>query len=173
MRFDEEYRNLNAVSRLRLPNIITFLGTFLYEEDNTISRNLLLPMAIGDLRHLFSGSINHGALFQCTDSLWSQFEGLASGLQCLHDGLNMAHRDIQLSNILLYRHADDTRLIAKVSDFDLAKEITADSRSITKLPFSIKTFGSLVLFLLSFLHIFQKAPRALSSSVPLCEPLMS
>lgn len=112
------------MSRVRHPNLVPFLGVFLYEEDNTISRNLLFPIAIGDLEQLFSGSINQRSFLPCLDSLWSQFEGLASGLQYLHDGLYVAHRDIQPSNILLYQHAHYRKLVAKLADFGLARALT-------------------------------------------------
>jgi serine/threonine protein kinase len=40
----------------------------------------------------------------------------------------MVHRDIKPSNILIYRHADDQRLVAKLADFGLAKKNTLDPR---------------------------------------------
>lgn len=118
---DYELDTLYKVSRVRHPNLLPFLGVFFYEEDNKISRNLLFPMAIGDLKQLFEGSINQRSVLPYFDSLWSQFEGLASGLECLHDQLHLAHRDIQPSNILLYQHPHDLRLIAKLADFNSAE----------------------------------------------------
>lgn len=121
------------MSRVRHPNIVTFLGAFLYEEDNSISRNFLFPMAIGDMEQVFSGSINHNALSQCSDTLWAQFEGLASAIQFLHDRYHMVHRDIKPSNILIYKNADGLGLIAKLADFGLAKNNTVGSDKIRKL----------------------------------------
>ena len=37
--FNEEYQSLYAISRVHHPNIVTFLGSFLYGDDDTISRN--------------------------------------------------------------------------------------------------------------------------------------
>lgn len=127
--FDNECSRLGNVSRLRHPNIVQFLGVFLYQEDNALTGNLLFPMAIGDLEQVFKGSINQRSFLKCLDSLWSQFEGLASGLQCLHDQLRLEHRDIQPSNILLYQHTNDRRLVAKLADFGLARDLKWVSRS--------------------------------------------
>lgn len=132
-RFDEEYQSLYAVSRVHHPNIVTFLGGFLYGDDNTVSRNFLFPMAIGDMKQFICGSINHSALSQFSGTLWAQFEGLASAIQFLHDRYHMVHMDIKSSNILIYKHANGLRLIAKLADFGIAKKNTVDSEKIRKL----------------------------------------
>ncbi|RAO73074.1 uncharacterized protein BHQ10_009086 [Talaromyces amestolkiae] len=108
-RFDEEYQSLYAVSRVHHPNIVTFLGGFLYGDDNTVSRNFLFPMAIGDMKQFICGSINHSALSQFSGTLWAQFEGLASAIQFLHDRYHM------------------------LADFGIAKKNTVDSEKIRKL----------------------------------------
>lgn len=131
--FDEEYQSLYAVSRVPHPNIVTFLGGFLYRDDNTVSRNFLFPMAIGDMKQVLCGSINHNALSQFSGTLWAQFEGLASAIQFLHDRCQMVHRDIKSSNILIYRHTDSPRLIAKLADFGMARNNTVESENIRKL----------------------------------------
>ena len=90
-------------------------------------------MAIGDLKQVLCESINHSALSQFSDTLWAQFEGLASAIQFLHDRCQMVHRDIKSSNILIYRHTDSPRLIAKLADFGMARNYTVESENIRKL----------------------------------------
>lgn len=66
--------------------------------------------------------MDQSAILQHLDSLWAQFEGLASALAYLHDKCQMAHRDIKPSNILLYQQTDNS-LVTKIADFGLAVDL--------------------------------------------------
>lgn len=170
IQFEEEYQNLNAVSHVRHPNIVTFLGAFLYEEyegGNTISGNFLFPMAIGNLKQLLSGSINDSSLLQLSYSLWAQFEGLANALQFLHGRCHMVHRDIKPSNILIYQHADDQRLVAKLADFGLAEYIAEEPhRTRSRLSYQdVWKLGTVFAELLTYLSGGTKGVRQFRSFI--------
>lgn len=117
---DKEYMALDATSSVRHRNIVTFIGCLYCGGEDRIRYILLFPMAIGNLEQLFTESIDHGSLLQNTNSLWAQFEGLASALECLHVQLHTTHGNITPSNILLYQRADDLGMVAKLAGFSLA-----------------------------------------------------
>ena len=118
--FLQEYNNLLDTSELYHPNIVQILQAFRYEENLTQFYNLLFPLAGGNLKQLFRGSLKETGVHNVSQALWTQFEGLASALAYLHDECRTAHRDIKPSNILLYESLTYPRLVAKIADFGLA-----------------------------------------------------
>ena len=96
------------------------MKAFRYEENTTQYYNLLFPLAGGNLKQLFRGSLRNASVKKPSQALWTQFEGLASALAYLHDECSTAHRDIKPSNILLYEATTRPKLVAKIADFGLA-----------------------------------------------------
>lgn len=85
--------------------------------------NLSFPLATGNLKQLFRGSLDGSLVSRESWSLWSEFEGLASALSYLHDECQIAHTDLKPSNILLYETNSVPPLVAKIADFGLAVEL--------------------------------------------------
>ena len=103
------------------PNIIKYY----HKEEKDEYCYIALELAIGSLKDYVT---------QRNPSGWPKLddtcvlEQAALGLDWLHSK-NIVHRDIKPSNILLVEAGNV--VVAKLSDFDLSKELSADRRSIT------------------------------------------
>ena len=151
--FAQEHQNLKAITKGHHRNIVDFLNAFRYAEGGNIYYNFAFPLAAGNLKQLFrfsapgwTGAFQHSELgtpplqfpasfvSMASKTLWSEFEGLASGLAYLHDECQIVHSDIKPSNILLYECAQSPPLIvAKLTDFGLAVDLN------TKLSWRVGT----------------------------------
>lgn len=119
-----------------------FVAAFSFQENTIRQNNFLFPLASGTLKPLFAGQLRPELTKLEFETLWTQFEGLASAVAYLHEECNTAHRDLKGSNILLYRDKNLNNIIAKITDFGLATKLngskswvagTAESRSAFKL----------------------------------------
>lgn len=115
-----EFDALSSTHVYNHPNIVQLLQAFRQEVAGIKTFNILFPRAIGDLKQLFRGSLDHLSLTPRYHELWGQFEGLASALEYLHDNCKTAHRDIKPSNVLLYDEPESGLLRARITDFGLA-----------------------------------------------------
>jgi serine/threonine protein kinase len=117
-----EYNALRIVKKRRHPNIVEVLSAFRYG-DQDVHYNLSFPLASGNLKHLFRGSLHNTLIDKHSSSLWSQFEGLAGAIAYLHDDCQIAHTDLKPSNILLYETGGVPPLVCKIADFGLAVDL--------------------------------------------------
>jgi serine/threonine protein kinase len=115
-----EYEALRTARKSNHPNLIQVLQAFRHVEGGVQSFNFLFPLASGNLKHLFRGSLDNTEIARRAQDLWGQIEGLASAVEYLHDECRIAHRDIKPSNILLYDESEYPYLQAKITDFGLA-----------------------------------------------------
>jgi serine/threonine protein kinase len=124
--FLQEYKSLLKVSSPGHPNIIQTIAAEVREDTNakhgSIQRfGFIFPLALGNLKELFRGSLETIAPIEAkVDSLWGEFEGLASAVEYLHKHCRMVHRDIKPSNILVYDDLSLSGPKAKITDFGLA-----------------------------------------------------
>jgi serine/threonine protein kinase len=103
---------------------VELLSAFRYG-DEEVHYNLSFPLAVGNLKQLFRGSLEDKAgISIAVASLWSQFEGLANGLAYLHDECKIVHADLKSSNNLLYETSGSPPLVAKIADFGLAATLS-------------------------------------------------
>ncbi|KAL6364559.1 hypothetical protein LRP88_01962 [Fusarium phalaenopsidis] len=103
------------------------LTDFIYSENGTQHFNFIFPLAFGNLKRLIRGSYDKDLPFQrrAQDSLWDQSVGLSSAVAYLHDSIQMAHRDIEPSDVLIYEEsASEGGLILKLTDFGLSVDLT-------------------------------------------------
>ena len=96
------------------------LKPFRYGENATQLYHLLFPLAGGNLKPIFRGSLKGTGIHKISQALWTQFEGLASALAYFYDECKTAHRDIKPPNILLDEDTTHPKPIAKIADFGLA-----------------------------------------------------
>ncbi|KAK0516178.1 hypothetical protein JMJ35_000781 [Cladonia borealis] len=138
LQFIREYRILCSTNKHNHRNIVQFVAAFSFQENAISHHNFLFPLASGTLKQLFAGQIRPELTEMELESLWTQFEGLASAVSYLHEECKTAHRDLKASNILLYRDPELKNIIAKITDFGLATKLrsseswvtnTAESRS--------------------------------------------
>lgn len=115
-----EYEVLISAGKMNHPNIVEILHAFRVEEQGVQTFNLLFPLALGNLKQLVRGTLKNSTVHAKAQTLWHQFEGLASGLDYVNNQCKTVHQDIKPSNILLYIEEDDSRLTAKIADFGLA-----------------------------------------------------
>ncbi|ORY16259.1 hypothetical protein BCR34DRAFT_597813 [Clohesyomyces aquaticus] len=118
----KEHTNLKRIGSPGHRNIIQILFACIVDEggladSQTPSLNLVFPLALGDLSHLFSGSLNTANLHNKVQDLWGQFEGLASAIEYLHETCQCAHGNIEPSNILLYQGEGPSPVLAKIAGF--------------------------------------------------------
>lgn len=139
-RFWAEHNSLKLVESLNHPHVAETLAVFRYEENENQYFNFLLPLALGNLKALFRGSYNDdlGLQKRVQDSLWGQFAGLSSAVAYLHYSVQMAHRDIKLSNIFIYGDpAPGGTLVLKLTGFglstDLGKALDWEAGSVAQL----------------------------------------
>jgi serine/threonine protein kinase len=118
-----EYEALKLVKTDGHPNIVELVQAFRYEQDQAQMFNFVFPLALGNLKQLFRGDKTTLEADPIIRTLWSQFEGLASGLACLNVQCHTVHRDIKPSNILVYLHWSGSYLEAKIADFGLAMDL--------------------------------------------------
>jgi len=107
------------------PNIVETMFAYIREDGTSMGEgtqcfNFVFPLALGNLKQLFRGSLGMQNLHGQAEDLWGEFEGLASAVRYLHGHCRTAHRDIKPSNILLYDDPVTSRLKAKIADFGLA-----------------------------------------------------
>ncbi|KAK5690273.1 hypothetical protein LTR97_012462 [Elasticomyces elasticus] len=125
-RFLAEHKALTAVRTSGHPNIVQLIQAFAVEgEAGSLNYHLMFPLAGGDLQGLFHGLLHQSPIESRSHTLWTQFEGLATALRCLHVDYGMAHQDITPANILLYVEPQGLHLVAKLADFGLAVDYIA------------------------------------------------
>uniref|UniRef100_A0A7N0TA16 Protein kinase domain-containing protein n=2 Tax=Kalanchoe fedtschenkoi TaxID=63787 RepID=A0A7N0TA16_KALFE len=110
---EREFQNeVNLLSRIQHPNIISLLGYCTHEEARLLVYEL---MGNGSLETQLHGP-SHGAALSWHTRMKIALD-TARGLEYLHENCNPAviHRDLKTSNILL-----DPNFNAKISDFGLA-----------------------------------------------------
>jgi serine/threonine protein kinase len=117
--FFREYEILKSVREGCHTNIVQIIKAFSDLEDDEITYNFVFPLALGNLKQLFNDVIMDEILHKASNTLWYQFEGLASAVAFLHEN-GVAHNDIKPSNVLLYKDTDGERLLTKIADFGLA-----------------------------------------------------
>jgi len=105
--------------RLSHPNIVQFSANF--EDD----RRVFVILEYCQNRSLMEVSKRRGTLTQ--PELRYYMKQFLSALIYIHD-LNILHRDLKLSNILLGKH-----MVIKLADFGLAVQVTADHQKRTTL----------------------------------------
>ncbi|KAK0721384.1 hypothetical protein B0T21DRAFT_51209 [Apiosordaria backusii] len=124
--FLREYKALQGITSLDHDNIVEVLCVFRTELEEHQYYNFGFPLALGNLKRLFRGDYNSEiTIMSHTQSLWTQFEGLANALVFLHETLHMAHRDIKPSNILFYWDKSGTNLVLRIADFGLSVDLTS------------------------------------------------
>ena len=138
--FLQEYDALKTASRAHHRNIVELLNAFRFEDERKlVYYNFTFPLAIGSLRELFNHRIAPKSDWNpndtphrlsddlysiATKSLWSEFEGLGSALAHLHEKCQIAHSDIEPSNVLLYGgYGSPPTITAKLTDFGLAVDL--------------------------------------------------
>lgn len=127
-KFFEELQSLLKVTSINHPNIVEIIGAFRYESTRTgptQTFNFVFPLALGNLKRLFRGDYTiNTTISESFQTLWSQFEGLASAVAYLHNSFRTAHRDIKPSNILIYRDDLQGDLVLKITDFGLSVDLS-------------------------------------------------
>ncbi|KAM7493471.1 hypothetical protein LguiB_028080 [Lonicera macranthoides] len=105
---------INMLSKFRHSNLISLIGYCDDRDEMILVYEYMERGALADHIYKMDTSANNSALS------WVQrlkiCVGAARGLEYLHTGTNVIHRDLKCSNILL-----DENLTAKVSDFGISK----------------------------------------------------
>ncbi|KAL7101976.1 hypothetical protein ACP275_08G090200 [Erythranthe tilingii] len=128
---------IETLSELRHANLVSLIG-YCNEEGEMILVYEYMPCGtLADHIYKLAGENN-----TCSSLTWKQYLdiciGAGRGLDYLHTGHGVIHRDVKASNILL-----DENFIAKVSDFGLAK-LENKSKLKTHITTNVKgTFGYL------------------------------
>ncbi|KAK7722915.1 hypothetical protein SLS57_004768 [Botryosphaeria dothidea] len=123
--FHQENDSLLRAAEIKHPNIVEIISAFRFESpENGAGPELLnfaFPLAMGTLEGIFGDDENlRSKITKSFDTLWTQFEGLASAVAHLHISVQMAHRNIRPSNILIYQNRSDDNLTLKLADFGLS-----------------------------------------------------
>ncbi|XP_073139809.1 putative receptor-like protein kinase At5g39000 [Henckelia pumila] len=111
----EFWTEIETLSELRHVNLVSLIGYCNEQQEMILVYEYMIHGTLGD--HLFKQAMGD----KHSSSLsWNQYLniciGAGRGLDYLHTGQGIIHRDVKTSNILL-----DKNFIAKVSDFGLAK----------------------------------------------------
>lgn len=109
---------LRKVNGLRHPNLVETITVFRYKESDaaeSISWNIVSPLAECDLEQLFHYQLRDRPVVPPT-----QLGALASALVYLHETLEIAHRSIRPSNILVYQPQGSPELVLKLAGFSSA-----------------------------------------------------
>ena len=121
--FIAEKEALEQVRNGRHANIVQLIESYRSESTLVQKFHLIFPLAKSNLKQLFRGDDPDLEADFITYTLWSQFEGLASGLEHINVHCHLLHTDIKPTNILLYLHPSGSHLEAKIADFGLAKNL--------------------------------------------------
>lgn len=120
-KFRRELLNLKEITTNSHPNFVQVIAAFNVQIDQQPRAAFLFPLAETSLEQLFSApAATHAPVVKRSQTLWNQFESLASALQHLHTSCGLAHMDITPSNILVYNDPTVPYLRAKLSDFGRA-----------------------------------------------------
>ncbi|KZV46854.1 receptor-like protein kinase FERONIA [Dorcoceras hygrometricum] len=120
----EFWREVETLSELRHVNLVSLIGYCNEQEELILIYEYMIHGTLGD--HLYKLPMGNS----CSSSLsWNQrlsiCIGAGRGIDYLHTGHRIIHRDVKTSNILL-----DENFVAKISDFGLAKpEVMSESQS--------------------------------------------
>lgn len=109
---------LRKVNELRHPNLVETITVFRYKESDaaeSISWNIVSPLAACDLEQLFHYQLRDRPVVPPT-----QLGALASALVYLHEIFEIAHRSIRPSNILVYQPQGSPELVLKLAGFSSA-----------------------------------------------------
>ncbi|KAF2830436.1 hypothetical protein CC86DRAFT_161523 [Ophiobolus disseminans] len=117
-------RENRSLSRTAVPghaNLVQQVLAYVIEDPGGKSQifHFVFPPALGSLRQLLSGSLQHSYSNQVED-LWGESEGLASAVEYLHNHCRVAHMDARPSNVLIFIDRDLSRMKAKIADFGIA-----------------------------------------------------
>ncbi|ETS86484.1 hypothetical protein PFICI_00312 [Pestalotiopsis fici W106-1] len=115
---------LRKVNQLQHLNLVETIAAFCFDDnsDSEISWNFISPLAPCDLRQLFHYQSPNGPTIPAT-----QFEALASALAYLHGTLEIAHRSIRPSNILVYHVSGSSELVLKLANFSSSVDLSQAS----------------------------------------------
>ncbi|KAK4417581.1 Receptor-like protein kinase FERONIA [Sesamum alatum] len=124
---------IETLSELRHANIVSLIGYCKENEEMILVYDYMAGGTLADHLYKLQRESN-----DCTSLTWKQrlniCIGAGRGLDYLHTGHGVIHRDVKASNILL-----DENLVAKVSDFGLAKH---ENRSTSQSHISTKVKGT-------------------------------
>ena len=94
-----EFEALQNIRQVNHPNVVQVLQAFHWEEMDTQTFNFIFPLALGNLKQVFRGSPDDVRIPNLVQDLWSQFEGLASGLEYT---MSTAIRHTETSNLPMF-----------------------------------------------------------------------
>ncbi|KAL0450450.1 UNVERIFIED_CONTAM: Receptor-like protein kinase FERONIA [Sesamum latifolium] len=124
---------IETLSELRHVNLVSLIGYCNEHGEMILVYDYMASGTLADHLYKLQWENNH-----CTSLTWKQHlkicVGAARGLDYLHTGHGVIHGDVKASNILL-----DENLVAKVSDFGLAKH---ENRSTSQSHISTKVKGT-------------------------------
>jgi serine/threonine protein kinase len=148
---DNWFHDLNSLTFLRDPNIVTMFYILYENSDRSQSRR-----PIGYIMELMAQSADDR--FECSlKQLLNLFEQVASALACAHEN-GIIHFDVKPGNILF----DETRTVAKLCDFGFAHKLKSLSMSATSSSGLSACQGGSLLFLAPEVFIDFMAPEVLS-----------
>ncbi|KYQ92337.1 putative transmembrane protein [Tieghemostelium lacteum] len=111
---DEVYREMDLMSKLRHPNIISFIGAVMSSDNLCIVSEFVPLGSLGDI--LYKGNKRLSLPQKIRIAL-----DIAKGCNFLHQ-CGIIHRDLKPDNILVVSLAVDAPITIKISDFGTSKE---------------------------------------------------
>ena len=112
------FQEVSALRKISHPNIVTYVGSVIE------GRDLCLITEFAENGTLLNYLTTHGPL--PTRPAVRLALGIAKGVKYLHEGMDMMHRDLKASNVLL-----DGALEPKLCDFGLARVVPKDKSVMT------------------------------------------